>query len=1193
MSNLSHDLQTLRRRARWLVGVRGVAAVVVVVIGLGLVLGVLDSLVRWSHVSGRLAHTALWIAAIFGVVRSFLVRPLRAKLTDSELAQVIHRRWPTQTPDLVSAVEFEGSQLSNTVGAPLLQQVTISRAQLQLATIPWQAVLVPGRAYWVGIAAIAVVGLLGLCATRSGEMTRVGALRLVSPLTELDWPRRTTLVYLNSDLVPIDGTRSPALRAGQGEPLTIYVENRIGTLPSKVQFERVAQTGEPDRGELRQTTLRDPQGRPHQVAVASLPTTEPFRFRASGGDDDRAPWIEVDVVPAPRVQSFEITITPPSYTGRSVETSTSGVGHLQGLVGSLVHIRCRAVAPLRSVVLNKGNEPRQTIPLSSDGLEFSLDWTLTTAERSTYWLDLVDPFDLRSANPPRYEIRGVADLEPVVSLLTPASDLRVTSLAEISIAGEARDDLGLQRVELVYEVPSLSASGQSMPEQRSVTLGPDQVGSTEQTIGTSWNLTELALPAGSQLRFWLQATDACNLNGSQGQVGHSATRVVSILSPEEKQLELSGRQLQIAERISQLKTRQAAVEQSTREIRDQWKSVGSLRPSDELDLDRVQAEQAEISQELGQAPRGVLNELNALQRELEQNRLPASPATDSLAQWESTLTPLASEVLPDIEKQLEATRQGVAPSPGSKLPSKEQTTAAIDKANAGQLRTLDDLSQLATDLANWQREQDLEKRFAEITSRQSALREQSLSVGKQTSSKTLPELSTQQQADLTRAADRQSALARDVEQLTTQIEAATNTPETRRESSTFTEMAQRLGEQSVSATMRGISDELRQNHVQAATDAQKKLLESLETLRKELHHDREQTAQAEVDELRKSVAETAELSQRQAELRRRTEDLSSPSADTQRVQESEEVQTLQKEIEQQASELAQRLRREQRQDSSTAAQRASERMREAVETLEQDQVTQSLERQTEALDELEQTQESLDEELKDASQQADQERLSAVGQLVAALLERAKATRDETIRVEELRVSQGKWTRSQLKSVQLVADGQRDVAQSCQQASEELGSVGVMGLCLNLATEHFTVAAKRLDERDAGPLTQSEQRAGETLLDQFMASLPSANSPAQPPGAEGEKPEGAEPESEEESASSPLLAVEVRLLLRMQQELLIRTRTLADLKSNGHDLSADQLAELGQFRDRQKKLVETARSMLGKSTTDTTPQGRP
>ena len=1190
MPHLSHELESLRRRARGWVIVRGVAALLVVVIGLGVALGAIDALARWQSIGGRLAPTLIWLAAIVTVGWRYLVRPLGVRMTDLELARVIHRQWPILTPDLTSAVEFHSSQLSSTLGAPLLQQVTVSRAQLQLATVPWRSVVTPERTYGaVGIAGLALA-VFGLAAVLSPEMTRVGGTRLVAPLVELEWPRRTTLVYLNSDLEPVDTDRDPALRAGQGEPLTLYIETRSGSLPAKVLFDRKPQTGEPDRGELRQTTLRDKQGNPHAVAVANLPTTEPFEFRVHGGDDDRAPWIAVDVVPTPRVQSFEFTITPPSYTGHPVETVTSGVGHLQGLVGSQVEIRCRAVAPLKSVTLNTGNDPRKAIPLSADGKEFSLAWTLANAERLTYWLDLVDPYGLRAANPPRYEIRGVADQEPVVSLLAPAADVRVTALAEIPIEGEARDDLGLQRVELVYELPVMSESGQVATEQHSVLLNTDQTGSTEQTIRTTWNLADLALVPGSQVRFWLQATDAYNLNGSKGQVGRSATRVVSILSNEEKQQELSGRQIQLAQRIAPLKDRQAAIEQSTREIGEQWKTVGTLRPSDELDLDRVQAEQKEIDRELTLSPRGILAELKALQRELEQNRLTDPDMTDALAQWEAALAPLAEEVLPSIEQKLEATRLGAVPRSGIKSPPKEQTTAALNAAQEGQQRVLDDLAALTTELAQWQRDQDFQKKFADIAGRQAALREQSLAVGQQTSGKSVPNLSTQEQADLARAADRQAALARDVEQLTSQLEAATPQTETGAEAAAFAEMAKRLSEQSVAATMRGISDELRRNHVQSATDAQQKLLESLETLRKTLDQERAQTAKNEVDELRKSLAEAAALTQKQSELKRRTEALPGPTSDSQRAAEEEELLKLQKEIEQQTADLAQRLRREQHQDSASAAKRASDRMREAGETLEQDQVTQSLERQTEALDELEQARESLDEELQDASQRADQERLHAVGQLVIAILERAKSTRDDTIRVEELRVTQGKWTRSQLKTVQGVADSQRDVANSTQQAGEQLGSTGVMGLCLNMATEHFTAVAKRLDERDAGQVTQAEQRAGETLLEQFIASLPSAKTPSPPLPGEDQPPEG---QGGEQKPSSPLLAVEVRLLLRMQEELLLRTRTLADLKAGGHELTADQWAEFRQLRDRQKKLYETARSMRGDSPMDETLEGQP
>ena len=61
----------------------------------------------------------------------------------------------------------------------------------------------------------------------------------------------------------------------------------------------------------------------------------------------------------------------------------------------------------------------------------------------------------------------------------------------------------------------------------------------------------------------------------------------------------------------------------------------------------------------------------------------------------------------------------------------------------------------------------------------------------------------------------------------------------------------------------------------------------------------------------------------------------------------------------------------------------------------------------------------------------------------------------------------------------------------------------------------------------------------------------------------------------------------------MQEELLLRTRSLAELKANGHELTADQSTEFRQLRERQKKLLETARSMLGQSEQGDASEGVP
>ena len=1187
MLAIRQDLEMLRRSTlRWM-AVRGLGAGLASLLIVAITLGLIDWLIRWQSPAARWGQTLIWLAATGWAAWRYLLRPLRSPPNETDLAKAIHRRWTLETPDLISAAEFEAAGVTDTVGAPLLQQVTISRAQLQLATVPWRQVIDKrpvGIACGMALASLAVSGVLTW--TRP-ELTAIGAMRLLSPASDLDWPRRTTLVYLNADLERIDTARDPALRAGQGDPLTVYVENLEGSLPARVIYERRAASGSPERGELRQTTLRDKLGQSHTVAVATLPTTGPFEFRAQGGDDDRAPWIAVDVVPPPKVELFEITITPPPYSGRSVETLKTGVGHLQGLVGSQVQIRCRSAGPLKSVQVNRGNEARQLIALDSTQREFEWTWEIASAERTTYWLDLVDPYDLRAANPPRYEIRGVADLEPVVTLAVPATDLRVTAEAEIEISGEARDDLGLARVELAYEIPNI-ADPTAGTITKTIPLGPPPIGAnqsavTEHAVKTIWNLADLKLNPGAQVRFWLQATDQYNLNGAQGQTGRSATRVLSILSEPDKRQELAARQTQLADQIAQLRDKQESLTETTRELTKQWNAVGELRPSEQVDLDRVLTDQRDLAQNLAATPRGVLTELQALQKELTQNRITAPEIADSLARWEAGLTPLTEQTLPQVDQKLEAARQAATPKPGAKAPSKEQTAANLEQALAGQQQTLDELGQLSNELAQWQRDKDLESKFAELAGKQASLREQSLNVGKQTSGKPVPELTSQEQADLARAADRQANLARDVEQLATQLAAAAEKTENGpQQNEAFGEMAKRLAEQSVAAAMREIADELRQNHIQSATDAQKKLLDSLDEMRKEMDRSKSLAAQSQVEELRKQIDDIEYLENRQEEMIKRTEALASPTADTNRQTELEELQKLEKEIAQQTSQLAQKLRKEQRRNASQAAQRANQQMNEAAETLENEQIAESLERQREALDELEQAQESVQQELANAEQQAEQQALTAAGLLVASLLERAKSTRDETIRLEELRISSGKWSRSQLKSVQQAAEAQREIADSVREAGKDLGSKSVLNLCLELANEHFGAAATRLVERDAGPGTQSQQLSGESLLQQFLSSLETPDPTSQPPSQAGENAEGEQQGGEQEGqqSASPLLAVEVRLLLGMQEGLLTRTQALNTLKSQGHELTADQVTEVKQLRDRQKRLVETARQMV-------------
>lgn len=1181
MPQLSQDLNELRHQARRLVLVRGMAVILGTLCGMAMTLVGVDYVLRWQWGWARWCQSITWGVMSSLVAWRYFVRPWWTPLTSQDLAKAIHRRWPNQTPDLISATEFEVSALAISQGAPFLQQVTISRGQLQLATIPWRSVIWPARAYLAVAGAVISIGLLTLSFTFASELTGVGVCRLFMPWSSLEWPQRTNLIYLDHEFRRIDLTSPPALRTAQGEILTLYVGDRDGALPPIVEYQRKNQTGEIENGELKQSTLRDENGEPRQVAIAHFPASESFLFRATGGDDERAPWLDVRVVPPPKIHAFRITLTPPAYTDLPVEETTSGVGHVQGLIGTLVDIQAESATPLQAVNLNFGSEPRRAIPLLESGRELKFGWRIASAERSTYWLDLTDKEGLRAANPPRHEVHGIADQAPIVSIDSPETDLRVTPHAVIQIEGEARDDLGLQRVELVYELPVIGTEGQVVTEQRIVPLSSAQSGSTSHVIHTTLEMSSLGLSPGTQVRYWLQGADRFDLDGATGQVGRSAIRTLSILSDEDKRNELSGQQQRLAEKLTQLRERQAGVEMSTRELHEQWNMVGSFRSDDALTLSRIQTEQKEISQQLSASSQGVLGELRKLLDVYHQNQIQDAQLLQLLQGWDEMLSPLVNDVLPQIEENLRSTRQNAFPLSEGKTKQSTPVAHAIEQAHSGQTRIIADLDKLSKDLRTWKRRLDFDQKLTEMVRKQKELVEQSVTVGKSTTAKRIDELTPQEQADIARVAERQNTLARDVDQFMSQLQE--NHPENDESLTSSHEsqlsMARQLAELKAAATMRDIADQLKLNHIQSATEAQSNLVESLESLRRNWDQGSRPTVKNDIEQLQKALSDVADLAQKQRLLADRTATLDPPSADSSRTEAFDELSRQQDELAANAHQLAERLLRERRSDVAAIARRAQQRMQDASSQLEQESISSALEQQKEADDELGQMKSKLESDLAQTSQKADRERLAEFGELIGALIARTQAARDETIRLEELRVVQGKWTRSQLKTVQRLSDNQRELATSCHDVLSELEGRRVMSLCLGLAVEHQKHAADRLNERLTNQETQVEQTTALSLLEQFQSSL---IPPAEPDAQDSISSKGSPPaeSAAESSPASETLSAEVRLLLSMQEDILNRTRTLAETQATGHPLTEVQLAEHRRLSDRQRKITEAANEIL-------------
>jgi hypothetical protein len=171
---------------------------------------------------------------------------------------------------------------------------------------------------------------------------------------------------------------------------------------------------------------------------------EPLRYyvRSAGV---RSPEYEIQVVDLPRVNSVKLTYRYPQWT--DLETRTEDPGYdIRAVAGTEVEVEIHTDRPLDDAEL----------VVNGDALTMAADGTVATAtlevsEEGEYFVSTLfngDPVRLSDT----YFIDVVDDDRPVVEVLKPGRDWRASNIEEVSVRIQARDDFGLDRLELHYAV---------------------------------------------------------------------------------------------------------------------------------------------------------------------------------------------------------------------------------------------------------------------------------------------------------------------------------------------------------------------------------------------------------------------------------------------------------------------------------------------------------------------------------------------------------------------------------------------------------------------------------------------------------------------------------------------------------------------------------------------------------------------
>jgi len=308
----------------------------------------------------------------------------------------------------------------------------------------------------------------------------------------------------------------------------------------------------------------------------------------------RTPFDRAQLSEVPLVGDLEATLEFPAYAKRTPLTLPSSSGDLRGLPGTTVTLRARVLVPSRAaelVIEGDGGGEARTVQATLDGELLTAKLTIDASAR--YRFALVSPRGRRAIETTPRMIEAEPDQAPAVQLMAPADPLDVTNLRRVELAYVIEDDFGLASAELVWE------AGKDRGKKPIVLEGGPGARAQGKVL---WDIAEVSVPSGGEVRYWIEATDNDNVGGAN--VGRSRELRLKVVSPRERHEETLERHQEVAEkllrnlggRLTMPADEVAPREELSRQLQDTVIELGSVTAAYEKDPHASDAMRKALSQ---------------------------------------------------------------------------------------------------------------------------------------------------------------------------------------------------------------------------------------------------------------------------------------------------------------------------------------------------------------------------------------------------------------------------------------------------------------------------------------------------------------------------------------------------------------------------------------------------------------------
>lgn len=478
----------------------------------------------------------LLMAVVIGyVIYRRLVKPLSVTVGDDALALQVEDRNKLLGQGMISALQLArlDDHAQRGMSPALVRQTVISGSQAA-AAVDFTRVL-DQREFRINgfiLLTAAAVFLAGAVGVVQNPWLSIWFNRNVL-LGDDVWPQKTYLVVKRAE--------NGQVKFPRGEDWTQVVEvtSESEVVPDDVyiDFRRARNRNS--------QAMKKTADRSFEAVFASV--IEPFEFRARGGDA-YTPWIRVELVEQPAVEELHLEITPPKYTGESVQDLAPGKGPYFVLKGTSLFIRGTVNKPLtRASLAIEG----KLLPLELTAAKTGFTGNVPPEQlvAGHYTVELEDTEGLASRRPTSFGLRIRTDREPRVRAKLVGVSGMVVPRAMVPLECRVSDDFAVMAAEVAYTWRDEMAQ---MPQEGRIELpaAKETLGQRELSFADVLDLSALNLPTGTSLNFHVAARDNDDISGPN--VGKSSDFLLRIVTEQELQNDILRREKEQRQEMERL-----------------------------------------------------------------------------------------------------------------------------------------------------------------------------------------------------------------------------------------------------------------------------------------------------------------------------------------------------------------------------------------------------------------------------------------------------------------------------------------------------------------------------------------------------------------------------------------------------------------------------------------------------------------